>query len=72
MYNAFLEDPKNRIEWGEDPRNPIEPVHMRVEHFIHLVIRTVEGYSGGGGESNMIVSDKEMKKWCNDNLKATK
>ena len=63
-YAAYLADPAHRVEWGDEPRG--EAIYQRVEHLIHLLIRTIEG--DVTSSSNMQISPAEMKAWAKVNL----
>ena len=39
-YAEFIEDPNQRVEWGEAPRG--EPMHRRLEHFIQTIAKSAE------------------------------
>ena len=38
-YDEFLQETHRRADWGEAPRG--ESPHVRVEHLIHLIMRTI-------------------------------
>jgi hypothetical protein len=54
-YQAFLKDEHTHVEWGGVPTG--EPIHMRLVHMLHLIIRTIEGSIGR--KSNLVISEAE-------------
>ena len=69
-YKAFLDDPRTHVEWGnESPSSEYEPVSVRVDHLIHLIVRTIQrgkaapqgGAAGAGGRRSSTQDGKGEK-----------
>ena len=66
-YAAFLKDPSTRVRWGEDCSRLSEPVAVRVEGLIHLLLRRI---ARGRQECPMHLTANEMRLWTERSLKS--
>jgi len=68
-FQVFIQELGHRIEWedqlsgGQLPGG--EPVSKRVEHLIHLIVRTIERHLDRPWSEDMDISNAQMLRWVN-------
>ena len=68
-YRDFMK--ANKGSWGEEPSGGFPDLARRVEHLLHLMLRTIEKGAGGQEEEqggvtvhgDLEIQPKEMQRW---------
>ena len=61
-HHAFLLSANTHADWGEPPKG--EPIHLRLDHLIRLIIGTMEAQIGRTpAERDGCLSEAEVKRW---------
>ena len=68
-YNDFVRSTERHIEWGETLPGHFEPIEVRVQHMISVMVAIVErgGKQGSKGQGDGELSEQEVDSWMTMN-----